>query len=43
MIWDIVLAYIGLTFAAEGWNAGLLNSWRSPIAVVLATLAQVTR
>lgn len=39
MIWDgvVVLALISLCMA--GWNVGLINSWRGPIAMVIATIA----
>lgn len=37
MIWDglVLLALIALCLA--GWNVGLINSWRGPIAMVVAT------
>lgn len=39
MVWDgvIVLALIALCMA--GWNVGLINSWRGPIAMIIATIA----
>lgn len=39
MLWDglIVLALVSLCLA--GWNVGLINSWRGPIAMVIATVA----
>lgn len=37
MIWDFVVVYVLLTFAVAGWNIGLLNSWRAPVAMLAAT------
>lgn len=38
MFWDgfIALAAVGLGIA--GWNVGLINSWRAPIALIAATI-----
>ncbi len=38
MVWDglIFLALVALCMA--GWNVGLINSWRGPIAMVIATI-----
>lgn len=38
MIWDglVVLALLALCLA--GWNVGLINSWRGPIAMIVATI-----
>jgi hypothetical protein len=38
MIWDCVIVYFAITLALAGWNVGLVNSWRTPIAMVLSTV-----
>lgn len=39
MVWDGLSVLILLTLAVAGWNVGIVNSWRGPFAVILATLA----
>lgn len=42
MLWDVLIAIAAIGLALAGWNVGLINSWRGPIAMVLATvLAQM--
>ncbi len=38
MLWDSVILVLAVVLAVNGWNRGLLRSWRGPIAIVLATL-----
>lgn len=39
MVWDGFIFLIAVTMAVAGWNVGILNSWRGPIALVAATIA----
>jgi hypothetical protein len=38
MIWDGLVLMALITLCLAGWNVGLLNSWRGPIAMVIATI-----
>ncbi len=38
MIWDGLIALLFITLAVAGWTVGIVNSWRGPIAIVVATL-----
>lgn len=38
MIWDGLIVILILTLAVAGWNVGIVNSWRGPIAIVIATV-----
>lgn len=39
MLWDglIIVLIVGLAIA--GWNVGIINSWRGPLALLIATIA----
>jgi hypothetical protein len=39
MIWDGLIILLAITLAIAGWNVGIINSWRGPIAIIIATLA----
>lgn len=39
MLWDIVILLSAFCLALTGWNTGLVNSWRGPIAMAIATIA----
>lgn len=39
MVWDFAIVYIAVALAIAGWNIGLRNSWPTPIAMFLATIA----
>jgi len=39
MVWDGLTVLIILSLAIAGWNVGIVNSWRGPFAVIIATLA----
>src|SRR5688572_32277832 len=39
MVWDGFVFLVAVTLAFAGWNVGIINSWRGPIAVVAATIA----
>jgi uncharacterized membrane protein required for colicin V production len=38
MLWDGLILLAAVILAVNGWNRGLLRSWRGPIAMVAATL-----
>lgn len=38
MLWDGLMVALVLTLAVAGWNVGIVNSWRGPFAIVLATV-----
>jgi uncharacterized membrane protein required for colicin V production len=38
MLWDGLIVVLILTMILAGWNVGIVNSWRGPIAIVIATL-----
>ena len=38
MLWDGMIILLALTLAIAGWNVGIINSWRGPVAVIIATL-----
>lgn len=38
MIWDGLIVVLFITLAVAGWTVGIVNSWRGPIAIVVATL-----
>ncbi len=39
MVWDGLILLLFLSLAVAGWNVGIVNSWRGPLAVVIATVA----
>jgi uncharacterized membrane protein required for colicin V production len=39
MVWDGVIILLILTLAVAGWNVGIVNSWRGPAALLIATIA----
>jgi uncharacterized membrane protein required for colicin V production len=39
MVWDGLILALILTLAVAGWNVGIVNSWRGPLALLIATLA----
>lgn len=39
MVWDFAIIYLAVSLAIAGWNSGLKNSWPTPIAMFLATIA----
>ncbi|MBY0546398.1 MAG: CvpA family protein [Candidatus Obscuribacterales bacterium] len=38
MLWDVLIVFAALGLGIAGWNVGLINSWRGPFALVLATV-----
>jgi uncharacterized membrane protein required for colicin V production len=38
MLWDGLIVMLILALTAAGWSVGIVNSWRGPIALVVATL-----
>jgi uncharacterized membrane protein required for colicin V production len=38
MIWDGMILLVAIFLAINGWNRGLMRSWRGPIAMVIATI-----
>ena len=38
MLWDGLMIVLVLTLAVAGWNVGIVNSWRGPLAIVVATV-----
>lgn len=38
MFWDIFIIFISAGLGFAGWNIGLINSWRGPLAIVIATV-----
>jgi len=38
MLWDGLIFVLIVTLAVAGWNVGIINSWRGPIALLVATL-----
>ncbi len=39
MLWDGLFLIAATILAVNGWNRGIIASWRGPIAMILATLA----
>lgn len=39
MVWDGFLVLVLISLCMAGWNVGLINSWRGPIAMIVATFA----
>jgi hypothetical protein len=39
MLWDGLIVALIITLAIAGWNVGIVNSWRGPIALLIATIA----
>lgn len=39
MIWDGLIVVLIVTLAVTGWNVGIVNSWRGPVALLIATIA----
>lgn len=38
MLWDGLIIVVIVALAFAGWNVGIVNSWRGPFAVLIATL-----
>lgn len=38
MLWDVLVVLSVLIWAVVGWNIGIINSWRGPLALVVATM-----
>lgn len=38
MLWDVLIGISAIGLGLAGWNVGLINSWRGPIAMLLATI-----
>jgi len=38
MVWDGLIIVLIVTLAIAGWSVGIVNSWRGPLAVIIATL-----
>jgi uncharacterized membrane protein required for colicin V production len=38
MLWDGLIVIMAVVLAVNGWNRGLIRSWRGPIAMILATV-----
>src|SRR5579883_3015160 len=38
MLWDGLIAALIFGLAITGWRVGLINSWRTPFAILLATI-----
>lgn len=38
MLWDVLIVFAALGLGIAGWNVGLINSWRGPFALILATV-----
>ncbi|MBX9689803.1 MAG: CvpA family protein [Candidatus Obscuribacterales bacterium] len=38
MVWDGLVFVAFLSLCLAGWNVGLVNSWRGPLAMIVATL-----
>lgn len=38
MSWDLLILIAAIALVIAGWNTGLINSWRSPLAIIIATL-----
>lgn len=38
MLWDVLIVFAALGLGIAGWNVGLINSWRGPVALILATV-----
>jgi uncharacterized membrane protein required for colicin V production len=39
MLWDGLIVVLIVTLALAGWNVGIINSWRGPVAMLIATIA----
>jgi hypothetical protein len=39
MLWDGLIVVLIITLAVAGWNVGIINSWRGPVALLVATIA----
>ena len=38
MVWDGLIVVLAVVLCVNGWNRGLLRSWRGPLAMIAATL-----
>lgn len=38
MFWDVIIILVGAGLGFAGWNIGLINSWRGPLAIIIATI-----
>ncbi|MBI4534140.1 MAG: CvpA family protein [Candidatus Melainabacteria bacterium] len=38
MLWDGLIVLVASVLAINGWNRGLVASWRGPVAIIAATL-----
>jgi uncharacterized membrane protein required for colicin V production len=38
MVWDGLMVLLVIVLGIAGWNVGIVNSWRGPIAMVIATV-----
>lgn len=39
MLWDGLILGLIVTLGVAGWNVGIINSWRGPVAILIATIA----
>lgn len=39
MLWDGLIVVLIVILALAGWNVGIINSWRGPVAILIATIA----
>lgn len=39
MLWDGLIILLVLALSTAGWNVGIINSWRGPVAIIIATIA----
>ncbi len=39
MLWDGLILLLLVALAVAGWNIGIINSWRGPVAMIVATIA----
>lgn len=39
MVWDGFIFLVLISLCIAGWNVGIINSWRAPIAMIIATIA----
>jgi uncharacterized membrane protein required for colicin V production len=39
MLWDGLTIALIITLGVAGWNVGFINSWRGPVAILIATIA----
>jgi uncharacterized membrane protein required for colicin V production len=38
MVWDVLIVLLLITLAVAGWSVGIVNSWRGPFALIVATV-----